>query len=238
MINFDGFNFSRDELVFIGFGIKSKPIVVKEAQLKLSVIQICNGSTCLLIRISDLDTLPPLITAILENPLIIKMGISVNMLIDKIGKCFPDTELRGFCEITNMLYHYGVKNKRKRNLSHLCITILGKRFRNDPEINLSRWDNPYLSISQRNFAALEIYVIYAVGNALKEKIVKRDNQDMENVKIDAYERLNACFEDIKSQVTHVILEKSDPALLSAISFDDTLMKSEIKFIISKLQNSY
>ncbi|CAM0135600.1 unnamed protein product [Umbelopsis sp. WA50703] len=143
-----------------GLDLEWRPTFVKGSkENKTALIQLCNAESVLIIQISRMHVFPKELKSMLQDRNIIKTGVSIRGDALKL--------YRDFRILTNGLVDLGAlarSTKAKELEDHaglslrlLCGIYLGKSLPKGA-VRLSRWDAPFLSSKQKQYAADDAYV--------------------------------------------------------------------------------
>lgn len=154
-----------------GLDLEWRPTFVKGSkENKTALVQLCNAKTVLIIQISRMHVFPQELKCMLQDRKIIKTGVSIRGDALKL--------YRDFRILTNGLVDLGTlarSTKAKELEDHaglslrlLCGIYLGKSLPKGA-VRLSRWDAPFLSNKQKQYAADDAYASYALYRAIDER---------------------------------------------------------------------
>ncbi len=139
------------EFPVLGFDTETKPSFKKGNLNKVALLQLSTSRHAFLFRTNKLG-LPREIKKILSSPGIVKAGIAIRDDIkglQQMAKFNPD----GFIELQNYAKEFGIKNFSLKKLSAI---VLG--FSVSKSQQLSNWELPELSDSQKVYAATDAWV--------------------------------------------------------------------------------
>jgi ribonuclease D len=144
----------------IGFDTETRPSFKKGQSYKLALLQIAVPNKVFLIR-THYTGLSPEITAIFENPDIIKAGVAIRddiKALQTLRKFSP----AGFVELATVAREVGLQVESVKKLAAL---ILG--FRISKSAQTSNWEVPTLSEKQIEYAATDAWVCLELYEKMK-----------------------------------------------------------------------
>lgn len=149
------------ESSIIGFDTETRPSFKKGQVFKVALIQLCNNEKCYLFR-TNLIGYPKELLALLEDPKILKVGLSIHddfHNLRKINAINP----QGFLDLQTFVKEYKIADN---SLTRLYSILFGKRISKSQR--LTNWEAPTLSESQQNYAALDAYACIRIYKYLIE----------------------------------------------------------------------
>lgn len=152
----------------IGFDTETKPSFKKGQINKVSLLQLSSRKECFLFRLNHIGV-PDDLRDLLENPEIIKVGLSIHDDFHNLNKiCSLNPE--GFIDLQNYVKDYRIYDN---SLSRIYAILFGKRLSKGQR--LTNWEASELSASQKGYAALDalacidIYDFLRQGNFIVEE---------------------------------------------------------------------
>lgn len=145
--------------------------------MNISLIQVSDANTVLLIQIFRFPRFPPKLREILENPKIIKCGVAImGADMSKLRDLY-NVWAQGVCELSAFARlidraDHGPQN-RLISLSGLAEYYLGAPLRKGP-VRASNWNQIPLSAEQREYAAIDAYAGYLIFIELERRRQERD----------------------------------------------------------------
>lgn len=136
----------------LGFDTESRPTFKKGQKYPVALLQLAGAETVYLFQLASLTDVYPEITALLENPAIIKAGVAIRDDIKKLQE-LHDFQPGGFVEIADISQQAGIVNTGLRALVGL---FLG--FRISKGAQVSNWSRRNLTEAQITYAATDAWV--------------------------------------------------------------------------------
>lgn len=146
----------------IGFDTETRPAFKKGVSNKIALMQLSTNDTCFLFRLNIIG-LPDCLAAILANPKIKKIGLSLRDDFAAIRKRNPSV-LLSFIELQSYVKFYGIEDN---GLQRIYGILFGKRISKGQR--LSNWEADTLSDAQKMYAAIDAWACLRIFNELKHR---------------------------------------------------------------------
>lgn len=143
----------------LGFDTETKPSFKKGSNNRVSLLQLSTDIDAYLFRLNKTG-LPDVLTDILEDPEIIKVGIAIRDDIRLLKQLHYFTA-HGFVELQDYVKKFGIENS---GLSKLAGIILN--FRVSKSQQLTNWENEELTEPQQLYGATDAWAAYEIFKAL------------------------------------------------------------------------
>ncbi len=150
---------SREKVV--GFDTETKPSFRKGCRHKVALMQISTCDRCFLFRLNKIGICSEL-KAFLENPDILKIGLSVHDDFGAIRRS-EEFEPQGFVELQEMVRHFEIADI---SLQKIYAIIFGERISKGQR--LTNWEADTLTDAQQAYAALDAWACLKIYNVLSE----------------------------------------------------------------------
>ncbi|KAI3840807.1 hypothetical protein MKX03_011599 [Papaver bracteatum] len=152
--------------LIVGFDVEWRPNFHKNQENKVSILQLCVGSRCLIVQLMYLDKIPKSLIDFLQNPSFTFVGVGINEDVEKI---LCDYEL-GVSNTLDLRVLAAQKlNKielKKMGLRDLTEAVLGVNMVKPKKVTMSRWDAEYLTYDQVLYACLDVVVAFKMAKHL------------------------------------------------------------------------
>ncbi len=148
----------------VGFDTETRPSFHKGRLHKVALMQLSTLDHCFLIRLNKLG-ISPAMKAFLENPDIIKIGLSVHDDFSVMRRIVDDLTPQGFVDLQDYVKYFYINDI---SLQKMYAIIFGKRI--SKAQRLTNWEAPELTEPQQVYAAtdawacLEMYRYLRAGN--------------------------------------------------------------------------
>ncbi|RZC88294.1 hypothetical protein C5167_016086 [Papaver somniferum] len=152
--------------LIVGFDVEWRPNFHKNQENKVSIMQLCVGSRCLIIQLMYLDKMPESLIDFLGNPSFTFVGVGINEDVEKI---LCDYELGVGNTLDLRVLAAQKLNKielKKMGLRDLTEAILGLNMVKPKKVTMSRWDAEYLTYDQVLYACLDVVVAFKMAKHL------------------------------------------------------------------------
>lgn len=146
----------------IGFDTETRPAFRKGVSNKIALMQLSTDDTCFLFRLNIIG-LPDCLLAILANPAIKKIGLSLKDDFAAIRKRNPSA-LLSFIELQAYVKLYGIEDN---GLQRIYGILFEKRISKGQR--LSNWEADTLSEAQKMYAAIDAWACLRIFNELKNR---------------------------------------------------------------------
>ncbi|MBE6286947.1 MAG: 3'-5' exonuclease domain-containing protein 2 [Mediterranea massiliensis] len=153
-----------EQYTLLGIDSETRPAFNKGQIHKVALLQISSQTHCFLFRLNLIGLPQPLI-ALLENPRITKVGLSLKddfMMLHKRASFQPQSVV----ELQEFVRPFGIN---EMSLQKIFAILFGEKISKSQQ--LSNWESPILSSAQQNYAATDAWAclhIYQLLQELKE----------------------------------------------------------------------
>ncbi len=143
----------------IGFDTETRPSFVRGARPSVALMQMSTETDCFLFRLNMID-IPEELQQLLENPGILKVGLSLSDDMTVIRRRKP-IEPAGFVELQRLCPAYGI---RDASLQKIYAILFGRRISKSQR--LTNWEARTLTAAQQSYAALDAWACLCIFNQL------------------------------------------------------------------------
>lgn len=153
----------RESGLLIGFDTETRPSFQKGVTYKVALVQLSVGQVCYLFRLNKIKELPACLKELLEDPNIIKVGLSTQDDFKNLRK-WGELSPHGFIELQSLVKNYGIAEMSLAKIYALLFGMkLSKRQR------LTNWEADQLNFKQQCYAALDAVACVEIYEALMRK---------------------------------------------------------------------
>lgn len=145
----------------VGFDTETKPSFRKGCRHKVALMQISTSDECFLFRLNKLGICAEL-KAFLENPEILKIGLSLHDDFNAISRTEP-FEPKGFVDLQSMMKDYTITDI---SLQKVYAIIFGEKISKGQR--LTNWEADSLTRAQQGYAALDAWACLKIFRHLQE----------------------------------------------------------------------
>ncbi|KAI3936453.1 hypothetical protein MKX01_014422 [Papaver californicum] len=152
--------------LIVGFDVEWRPNFHKNQENKVSVLQLCVGSRCLIIQLLYIDKIPKPLIDFLGNPSFTFVGVGIDEDVEKI---LYDYELgiSNTVDLRNLAAQKMNKIElKKMGLGDLTEAVLGLNLVKRKKVTMSRWNAEYLTYDQVLYACLDAVVAFKMAKDL------------------------------------------------------------------------
>lgn len=146
----------------IGFDTETRPSFKKGQTNLVSLLQLSTRSTCYLFRLNHIG-LPQEVRDILEDPGLLKVGLSVHDDFHNLTKICEELKPAGFIELQQYVNQFDIADK---SLTKVCGLVFGRRISKGQR--LSNWEAEDLSEGQMAYASLDAMICIDLYEYLRD----------------------------------------------------------------------
>ena len=152
------------EQKLLGFDSETKPSFVKGKINNVCLIQLSTLSTCYLFRINMADMLSDIISEIMENENIMKIGLSLKDDFSGINK-LQNFSPNNFIDLQKYVKQFGITDN---SLSKIYAIVYNKKISKSQR--LTNWEAETLTDKQMKYAALDAWAALVIYQQLKNEV--------------------------------------------------------------------
>ena len=145
----------------IGIDTETRPSFRKGEVHLVSLLQLATDEVCYLFRLNKVG-LTPSIVRLLENPQLLKIGLSLKddfLMLTKRASFKPE----GYIELQEYVSAFGIEEK---SLQKIYAILFGEKISKGQR--LSNWDAEQLTIAQQEYAAIDAWACLKIYHKLEE----------------------------------------------------------------------
>ncbi|TKY65918.1 Werner Syndrome exonuclease [Spatholobus suberectus] len=132
----------------------------------VATLQLCVGNRCLVFQILHSPSIPPSLFSFLADPNVTFVGVGIH---EDAEKLLEDHNLNvaNVCDLRPLAAEkLGDPELNRAGLKTLGLRVLGLEIQKPQWITRSRWDNPWLTAEQVQYAAVDAFLSYEIGRRL------------------------------------------------------------------------
>lgn len=152
------------EQKLLGFDSETKPSFVKGKINNVCLIQLSTLSTCYLFRINMAEMLSDIISEIMENENIMKIGLSLKDDFSGINK-LQNFSPNNFIDLQKYVKQFGIADN---SLSKIYAIVFNKKISKSQR--LTNWEAETLTDRQMKYAALDAWAALVIYQQLKNEV--------------------------------------------------------------------
>lgn len=151
----------RESGQLVGFDTETRPSFQKGVSYRVCLVQLSVRQVCYLFRLNKIQGLPQCLKELLEDPDVIKVGLSTQDDFKNLRKWDDKLTPRGFIELQTMVKNYGISDMSLAKIYALLFGMkLSKRQR------LTNWEADQLNPKQLAYASLDAVACVEIYEAL------------------------------------------------------------------------
>lgn len=139
------------EYDMVGFDTETRPAFQKGRVNHTALLQIATDGKCYLFRLNKIGLTKGLI-AFIENPSVIKIGLSLHDDFNVLSRDEVKIEPQGFKDLQNIVKDYHISDL---SLQKIYAILFGKVI--SKHQRLTNWEADTLTVPQQNYAALDAW---------------------------------------------------------------------------------
>lgn len=139
----------REAQCVVGFDTETRPSFHKGESHKVALVQLSIEKICFLFRLNKIGGIPACLKELLEDPNVVKIGLSTRDDFRNLGK-WGEITPKGFVELQDLVTKYGITDK---SLAKIYAILFDKRVSKRQQ--LTNWEADQLSHQQQAYASLD-----------------------------------------------------------------------------------
>lgn len=140
----------REAHTIVGFDTETRPSFTKGVTYRVSLVQLSVGNTAYLFRLNMIREVCMPLFELLQDPDVIKVGLSTHDDFQNLRKWYPDLTPRSVIELQHLVKGYGIE---EMSLAKIYALLFGKKI--SKRQRLSNWESPSLTDKQLAYAAFD-----------------------------------------------------------------------------------
>ncbi len=153
----------RESGMLVGFDTETRPSFQKGVSYRVCLVQLSVGQVCYLFRLNKIQELPACLKQLLEDPNVIKVGLSTPDDFKNLRK-WGDLQPRGFIELQQLVKNYGIA---EMSLAKIYAVLFGMKL--SKRQRLTNWEADQLNPRQLAYAALDAVACVEIYEALMKQ---------------------------------------------------------------------
>ncbi|KAF0916911.1 hypothetical protein E2562_015088 [Oryza meyeriana var. granulata] len=130
---------------------------------KVAILQLCAGASCLILQLLYVGHVPLLVRSLLADPSVRFVGIGVGEDVTKLADGYgiyraAPVELEDVCN-----RRLGLSGMRRLGLKGYVREVLGLTMEKPTHVTRSDWEKRELDVAQVQYACIDAYVSYKLG---------------------------------------------------------------------------
>ncbi|KAG5037731.1 hypothetical protein JHK82_018543 [Glycine max] len=156
----------QQRVLTVGLDIEWRPNTQRNMQNPVATLQLCVAERCLVFQILHSPSIPPSLVSFLADPNITFVGVGIQEDVEKLLEDYNLNvanvrDLRSFAA-----ERLGDLELKRAGLKSLGLRVLGLEVAKPKRVTRSRWDNPWLTAQQVQYAAVDAFLSYEIDRRL------------------------------------------------------------------------
>ncbi|KAJ0042617.1 hypothetical protein Pint_18432 [Pistacia integerrima] len=149
--------------LIVGLDVEWRPNFRRYHENPIATLQLCVGHRCLIFQLIRAPSIPLSLVNFLANDEYTFVGVGIQKDVEKL---YDDHGLK--VENVFDLRDWAAENTGNRGLRNtglkgLAWAILGKDIVKPRSVTMSRWDNPWLTAAQVQYACIDSFISFEIG---------------------------------------------------------------------------
>ena len=140
----------RSSGCILGFDTETRPSFQKGVSYRVALVQLSAGHTCFLFRLHRMQGLSAPLKALLEDPAILKVGLSTHDDFSGLRKWDNALRPQGFIDVQHIVRHCGIE---EMSLSKIYALLFRRKL--SKRQRLTNWEAETLTDKQMAYASLD-----------------------------------------------------------------------------------
>ncbi|KAJ8748667.1 hypothetical protein K2173_008112 [Erythroxylum novogranatense] len=159
--------YNREEII-VGLDVEWKPNYRVGQNNKAATLQLCVDTDCLIIQLFYLDYIPATLTDFLKDSNVTFVGVEVSRDVDKLSDDYGLETEDNIVDVREMSLQRwpGFFTSRQPGLKEIASQVLGLYMEKPRHITRSNWQVRVLSDEQIEYACIDAYASYRIGQEL------------------------------------------------------------------------
>lgn len=153
----------------VGFDTETRPSFKPGRSHNVALMQLSTMDRCFLFRLNEMGVSRALCN-FLQDPEVIKVGLSVHDDFNVLRRSVPDLQPQGFVELQQFVKQYGIADI---SLQKIYAIVFGQYMSKNQR--LTNWEAPELTPHQQSYAAMDAYACLQLYRYLSEGRFDPDN---------------------------------------------------------------
>ncbi|KAJ9179773.1 hypothetical protein P3X46_008101 [Hevea brasiliensis] len=150
----------------VGLDVEWRPNFNRRIENPIATLQLCIGRRCLIYQLLHSPTVPQSLVEFLLNGNFVFVGVGIESDVEKLVEDYG-LSVRNTVDLRGLAAEkLGVKELKNAGLKDLVKEVLGKEIKKPKRVTMSRWDNPWLTPDQVQYACLDAFVSSEIGRRL------------------------------------------------------------------------
>ncbi|KAK7373845.1 hypothetical protein VNO80_07265 [Phaseolus coccineus] len=156
---------NRTQLM-VGLDIEWRPNTQRNMQNPVATLQLCLGQHCLVFQILHSPSIPPSLVSFLADTNFTFVGVGIEEDAEKLLEDY-NLHVVNVRDLRSLAAEkLGDRELKQAGIKALGLRVLGLEVEKPKRITKSRWDNPWLTPVQVQYATVDAFLSYEIGRSL------------------------------------------------------------------------
>lgn len=150
----------------VGLDVEWRPNTQRNMQHPVATLQLCVGLRCLVFQILHSPSIPHSLVSFLADPNVTFFGVGIEEDVEKLLEDY-NLSVANVLDLRSLAAEKLSDSELNRaGLKSLGLRVLGLEVQKPQRIARSRWDNPWLTAEQVQYATVDAFLSYEIGRVL------------------------------------------------------------------------
>lgn len=150
----------------VGLDIEWRPNFSRNEDNPVAILQLSVGLHCLIFQLRHAPEIPKSLADFLLDPRHVFVGVGIGEDVEKL-LCDCNLGVANAVDLRDLAAReLGREELKRAGLKALAQEVLGKEIEKPKRVSKSRWDNPWLTSEQVQYACLDSFVSLQIGETL------------------------------------------------------------------------
>ncbi|OAY44569.1 Werner Syndrome-like exonuclease [Manihot esculenta] len=142
----------------VGLDVEWRPNFNRHIENPIATLQLCIDHKCLIFQLIYSPTIPQSLVEFLLSENFLFVGVGIGSDVEKLVEDYG-LSVRNTVDLRNLAAEkLGMRELKNAGLKNLVKEVLGKEINKPKRVTMSRWDNPWLTPDQVQYACLDAFV--------------------------------------------------------------------------------
>ncbi|CAI0421195.1 unnamed protein product [Linum tenue] len=159
-------NSSAAAPVVVGLDVEWRPNFSRNMDNPIATLQLCVGNRCVIFQLIHSPSIPQSLFDFLRSKDYVFAGVGIDGDVEKLLEDYG-LKVANVVDLRQLAASkLGVKELKNAGLKQLAKEVLGKEIAKPKRVQMSRWDNPWLTPVQVQYACIDAFLSCKIGETL------------------------------------------------------------------------
>ncbi|OIW07522.1 hypothetical protein TanjilG_14468 [Lupinus angustifolius] len=150
----------------VGLDVEWRPNFSSSSNNPVATLQLCVADRCLVFQILHAPSIPHALVSFLADTRNTFVGVGIEEDVEKLVEDY-DLRVASVVDLRGVAAdRYGERDLKQAGLKTLSFRVLGLEVVKPKRISMSKWDNVWLTAEQVQYACVDAFLSYEIGNHL------------------------------------------------------------------------